>query len=136
MYLTEAQRAKLDDELVARLEAADGGERIRAIVSLGKDREPRAAVAAGSSLDPRRFSSRRDYRAALIEKQKSAVRESIGSTLDELRQLELDLLGGTTTQTVVVEGPASVLAASLDLSGVRHAELDREVACLIADELT
>lgn len=128
MQLTDDQRAKLDDELRACLEAADDGQTIRAIVTLGQSQDSYNAAVAASRLDPRDFPSRTDYRRAMIDSQKSTVESNVGETLKQLRQLDLVLEGGSTTHTVVVVGPAASFAKSLMLSGVRHAELDQEIS--------
>ena len=128
MELTDDQRAKLDDELLAYLEAAHHSAEVRAIVSLARPEERHEQIVADERIDPKDFPSRSDYRRALIDRQQSAVKANVGETLEQLRRLDLDLQGGKTTHTLVVVGTASNFAELLKLNGVRRAELDRDVS--------
>jgi len=78
-------------------------------------------------LRPDQFPSRAAWREALIERRKAQVAHDIGSTLQALRDLSFKVGGGTTSRTVVVEGTAQNILASLELPGVRHASLDRPI---------
>ncbi len=123
MQLTDEQRAKLDSELLALLESAEDSKVIRAIVSLGPP-QSKGGVERTSEPTPRQFASRHDYKRALIDLQQATVKANIGETIEQLRQLDLELEGGCTTHTVIVVGAASNFAMSLKLTGVRRAEFD------------
>ena len=129
MKLSERHIAKTDDLLRDALEAATGEETICAVMVLAPDAEERAAegVETPSVPQPSEFPSRAAYRQALIERRQAATRHGIGKTKQDLANLSLNPRGGEIGATVVVEGPASRVLASLDLPGVRHASLDRRI---------
>jgi hypothetical protein len=79
-------------------------------------------------LDPADYPSRIEYRKALIEQRQQVVRRDVGDVKRKLEGLALKVKGGLTSPTVVVEGPARRILDSLQLEGVEHASLDREIA--------
>jgi hypothetical protein len=78
-------------------------------------------------LHSREYSSKRAHREALIEQQRDRLTRQLGPTIHQLEELCLRPRGAATSKTVVVEGPARQILRSLELSGVRHASLDRKV---------
>ena len=124
MKLNERHIAKTDPLLGDRLEHAREDENIRAVMILGPEE---TSSSVHKELHPSQFPSRQAWREALVEQRKSQLEDEIGGTLKELRELALKPQGGKISQAVVVEGPAANIAASLDLPGVRHASLDREI---------
>jgi hypothetical protein len=76
---------------------------------------------------PSQFPDRIAYRQALIAKQKAARTESIGATIESLKDLSLRVQGGEITPAVIVEGAAKDILISLALPGVRSVALDRPI---------
>ncbi len=123
MKLGKAHIAKIEDLLCNALKEAEGNEVIRAVMVLGPlGREPRHEEAPPEVL---KFSSRTAYRQALIEDRQVKIGQAIGETWRQLADLKLNPRGGKVGRTVVVEGPAQKILASLELPGVQHASLDR-----------
>ena len=124
MKLNERHIAKTDPLLEDRLKHAREDENIRAVMVLEPE-EPTGSI--HKQPHPSQFPSRQAWREALVEQRKGQLEDEIGGTLKELRELALKPQGGKIAQAVVVEGPAANIASSLDLPGVRHARLDREI---------
>jgi hypothetical protein len=76
---------------------------------------------------PSQYSSREEWREALIERQKQATAKDITGALQELRRLSLSTSGGTISPVVVVEGAVEQIVRALNLPGVQRASLDRTV---------
>lgn len=129
MKLRESHIAKIDGLLREALEEAAGEETIRAVMVLASDADEQAAedVETASEPQPSQFPSRAAYRQAMIERRQTLVRRGIGKAKQDLANLSLNPRGGGIGHTVVVEGLASRVLASLDLPGVRHASLDRRI---------
>jgi hypothetical protein len=125
MKLNERHIAKTDPLLEDTLKHARGDENIRAVMIVGPE-EPTSSV--HKQPHPSQFPSRQAWRDALVKRRKGQIEGKVGDTLKQLRELSLNPQGGKISQAVVVEGPAANIAASLDLPGVRHASLDRELA--------
>ncbi len=125
MKLGKAHIAKIDGLLRIALKEAEGNEVIRAVMVLGPlGREPRHEEAPPELLQ---LSSRTAYRQALIEDRQVKIGHAIGETRRQLADLKLSPRGGKVGHTIVVEGPAAQILASLELPGVRHASLDRRI---------
>lgn len=126
MKLGKSHIAKIDDLLCNALKEAEGNEVIRAVMVLGPlDSEPGREEAPP---EPLQYSTRTAYRQALIEDRRVKIGQAIGETRQKLAQLNLNPRGGKVGYTVVVEGPAAQILASLELSGVRHASLDQRIS--------
>lgn len=79
-------------------------------------------------LSPGDFPSRIDYRKALIAQRQQMVQRDVGDVKRKLEELALTVKGGLISPTVVVEGTARSIFESLQLEGVEHASLDREIS--------
>ncbi|MFN9558849.1 MAG: NACHT domain-containing protein [Dolichospermum sp.] len=126
MNLKEDQISKIDPLLEEFLMNARGDEKIRVIMTLGDENQLRNNQAL-PMLEPGNFPSPIAYRQALIERRKNQLSEVIGNTIQELRNLSLKPLGGTMSRVVVVEGSATDILNSLELSGVNNVSLDQLV---------
>ncbi len=131
MKLAKIHAAKIDKRLRETLLEAEGNEVVRAVMVLGQLNDERHSEPAPP--EPTQFSSRTDYRRALIESRQVEVGKIIGKTRQKLSELSLNPRGGKVGQTVVVEGSAERILASLELPGVRHASLDQRVGLVTPD---
>ncbi len=131
MKLANIHAAKIDELLRNTLLEAEGNEVVRAVMVLGRPSDERRRGPAPP--EPTQFSSRTDYRRALIECRQVEVGMIIGKTRQKLSELNLNPRGGKVGHTVVVEGPAERILASLELPGVRHASLDQRVGLITPD---
>lgn len=96
------------------LRVALGGQpdaTIRAIFVL-REPEPADRVAA-DVLDRDDYTDRRAWREAQIEAQRDRIEERYGSVLADMRDLGLELVGGTMTPVVVVTGDAAAVRDAL-----------------------
>ncbi len=131
MKLAKIHAEKIDKLLRKTLLEAEGTEVVRAVMVLGQlNNEQRRGPAPPT---PTQFSSRTDYRRALIESRQVEVGRIIGKTRQKLSELNLNPRGGKVGHTVVVEGRAEQILASLELPGVRHASLDQRVGLVTPD---
>jgi hypothetical protein len=130
MKLTQSVFGKINAELQEALTQTEREETLRVIMQLGSAESERASEKPENVFDPSQFSSRRDYRQALIDQQKAQVSQEVGDTLNKLRALSLKVQGGEIGRTVVVEGPAREITAALELPGVRSASLDQRFALI------
>lgn len=96
---------------------------LRPEASRGGSAEP-----APRPANPADYPSRVEYRKALIEQRQQIVQADVGDVKRKLEGLALKVKGGLTSPTVVVEGTARHILDSLQLEGVEHASLDREIA--------
>jgi nucleoside-triphosphatase THEP1 len=126
MNLKEDHISKIDPLLEEFLMNARGDEKIRVIMTLGDENQLRNNQAL-PMLEPANFPSPTAYRQALIERRKNQLSEVIGNTIQELQNLSLKPLGGTMSRVVVVEGSATDILNSLELSGVNNVSLDQLV---------
>ena len=126
MNLKEDQISKIDPLLEEFLMNARGDEKMRVIMTLGDENQLRNNQAL-PMLEPANFPSPTAYRQALIERRKNQLSEVIGNTIQELRNLSLKPLGGTMSRVVFVEGSATDILNSLELSGVNNVSLDQLV---------
>src|SRR5207249_3163302 len=83
-----------------------------------QDRTPPPAISS--------FPSMSEWRKAVVRENLEHLRIAVAGTLDELRALGLNPEGWELGQ-VVVRGPASSIAAAVELEGVEVAVLDWEV---------
>jgi hypothetical protein len=127
MKLQERHTDKIDPLLRDALKQAQGDEMLRAVMVLGPERTDAEEGLTGEALDPAQFPSREAYRQTLITQRQNQLAHDLRETLQALQGLSLTPRGGTMSRTVVVEGPACQILASLDLPGVRHASLDRPI---------
>ena len=125
MNLTQHQHDKVDTLLLDALTKAEPDTIIRVIMKLQPSTHPESKSAQEHPIDPVLFESRQEYRAALIERQKRQTDSEIGETIRALESLSLTVQGGQISRTVVVEGPAQQIAASLNIPGVRWASFNR-----------
>ena len=126
MNLKEDQITKIDPLLEEFLMNASGDEKIRVIMTLGDENQLRNSQTL-PILEPANFPSPTAYRQALIERRKNQLSQVIGDTIQELQNLSLKPVGGTMSRVVVVEGSATDILRSLELSGVNNVSLDQLV---------
>jgi hypothetical protein len=126
MNLKEDQISKIDPLLEEALMNARGDEKMRVIMTLGDENQLRNNQAL-PMLEPANFPSPIAYRQALIERRKNQLSQVIGDTIQELQNLSLKPIGGTMSRVVVVEGSATAILNSLELSGVNNVSLDQLV---------
>ncbi|MDM3845093.1 MAG: NACHT domain-containing protein [Aphanizomenon gracile PMC638.10] len=126
MNLKEDQITKIDPLLEEFLMNARGDEKIRVIMTLGDENQLRNNQSI-SNLKPADFPSPIAYRQALIERRKNQLSQVIGDTIQELQNLSLKPIGGTMSRVVVVEGSATDILNSLELSGINNVSLDQLV---------
>ena len=126
MHLKEDQITKIDPLLEEVLMNAMGDEKMRVIMTLGNENQLRNNQSF-SNLKPADFPSPIAYRQALIERRKNQLSQVIGDTIQELQNLSLKPIGGTMSRVVVVEGSATAILNSLELSGVNNVSLDQLV---------
>jgi hypothetical protein len=127
MNLKPAQIEKADKPLRETLRQVKPEERLRAILFLGPERPEAAQIESSKEISPDDFESRSEYRGALIARQQKALAARYGKTLQELRDLDLDVHGGQQIRAVVVSGKARNIVACLSLEDVRQAVLDRPI---------
>lgn len=124
MRLTYEQARKADPLLHDALRHCPRQQVLRTIMILaGPDRRSLEEP----ELLPSQYSSREEWREALIERQKQATAKDITGALQELRRLSLSTSGGTISPVVVVEGAVEQIVRALNLPGVQRASLDRTV---------
>lgn len=126
MQPDERYSAKVDPRLRDALADAPDRAIIRAVMILGpdeRDEEP-----SEPDPHPSAFPSRAAWRRALLARREQQLARDTGRTVDALRDLCLQPRGGTVGRTVVVEGTARRILASLELPGVLHASLDQSIA--------
>jgi hypothetical protein len=95
---------------------------VRAILVL-RDPEP-ADSAVPEALDPHDYADRRAWRVAQIEARRGLIEERYGSVLADMRDLGLDLVGGTLTPVVVVTGDAAAVRDALSNDMVASATFE------------
>jgi hypothetical protein len=107
------------------LRVALGGQpdaTIRAIFVL---REPEPVDrAAADALDRDDYADRRAWREAQIEAQRNLIEKRYGSVLADMRDLGLELVGGTITPVVVVTGDAAAVRDALRYDVVASATFE------------
>jgi hypothetical protein len=115
---------KADGLLRDALRQAQGSERLRAIVQLD------AGMGSGPSAysDPAQFGTRAAWQKARVAELKGRVAAATQLTRQALADLQVVVLGGELSNTIVIEGTADQIASSLELPGVTAASLDRAVS--------
>ncbi|NEP57422.1 MAG: NACHT domain-containing protein [Symploca sp. SIO2G7] len=127
MKLTESHIAKIDPLLEEELIRAEGNERLRVAMAIGSDKANQSGEDHSQKPHPSDFNSPRAYRQALIDRQRNQLARELDTTIQALKDLSLEIYGGTTSRIVVVEGTAYQIFSSLDLPGVRSASLDQTI---------
>jgi hypothetical protein len=123
MELKSNNLSKADESLREALRQAQPPETIQAVMVL-ETADDRTG-SASKQPEPGEFSSREEYRQAMIDQREAELAEQLGATLQSLRDLGLEVHGGRRGRTVVVKGAARDLLASLDIPAVRQATLDQ-----------
>ncbi len=118
--------AKIDPHLRDALADAPDDTILHAVMVLDPDADNEES--GEPDLHPSAFPSRAAWRRALLARREQQLARDTGRTVDALRDLCLRPRGGTVGRTVVVEGTARHIRASLELPGVLHASLDRSIA--------
>ncbi len=121
MKLSSVVKEKLDESLCHKLTKAKADDRVQVVYFLQPLGDEIAEVKA---IKPSDFSSRKDFRLALIDQQKMHNSQAVGKTIQGLKKLTLNVKGGNITRAVVAEGPARLIADGASLPGVRSAVLD------------
>ena len=127
MRLKPQHIRKADPPLQEALERATGSEVLRAVMLLSPVDGSGNPDEVGEPLHPVMFPSYKEYRRALIDRLQHQTAQDIGETLQELERLSLTPIGGEISWTVIVQGPARRILQSLELPGVRYANLDRSI---------
>ncbi len=125
MQITDSALHKADPSLRDVLRRATGTEIIRTLLTLGATPMPREMAEDGAF-----GGDRAAYRRRMTEQRERSVKDHIGSVIHELEALDLHPKGGTVNPIVVVEGTTEQISRTLELSGVRHAALDRELTLI------
>ena len=108
---------KADAKLQIRFMAAKGSEPLDAVLMLKLPTPPQEGEPR-----PGDFTTRDQYRHALVERRRAFVQETLRTTLDALRELGLEVTGGDgVTRAVRVRGRMEHLLPALALEGVEHA---------------
>jgi len=124
MKLNESQIAKIDPLLEDALIHAREDEEMLVIMSLDLQKP-----LAKDPFKPQDFPEYKDYRQALLNYRQQEYAASLGETIQALENLDLKIAaGGTNSRVLVVQGSPKQIAEALELSGVRHASLDRLIA--------
>lgn len=84
-------------------------------------------------ISPAQFQSRREYRQFLIQERASQLSQN--ETIATLKQLLPKVHGGKLISSIVAEGTANKIRASLELPGVQHAIFDRKIGPPVSDEI-
>ena len=113
---------KTDPRLRDALVAAQGQEEMRVLLTVRATDELFEAPPSASE-----FSTREDYRRALIERRKRELAQAIGDTVRSLVALGLRVTGQNILRIVVADGTAEQIGAALVLPGVERASLDRQL---------
>lgn len=125
MKLNDFHRKKSDPLLIKALEKAKPNEQLRIVAKLSSDGKSESAIE--EFLAPASFTSRSEYRAHLIDKRKRAMAGNHNETRQSLKKLPLEIKGGKLSRIVVLEGGAQEILLSLELPGIAHASLDRQI---------
>jgi len=124
MKLNESQIAKIDPSLEDALIHAREDEEMLVIMSLDLQKP-----LAKDPFKPQDFPEYKDYRQALLNYRQQEYAASLGETIQALEKLDLKIAaGGTSSRVLVAQGSPTQIAEALELSGVRHASLDRLIA--------
>jgi hypothetical protein len=124
MKLNESQIAKIDPLLEDALIHAREDEEMLVIMSLDLQKP-----LAKDPFKPQDFPEYKEYRQALLNYRQQEYAASLGETIQALEKLDLKIAaGGTSSRVLVVQGSSKQIAEALELSGVRHASLDRLIA--------
>ena len=126
MKLDAGSLGKADNELRTFLRTAESDDPVRVVLILGEGDDTSGKNSA-VEVRPSDFNSKADYRNALIDRRKASLRDSVGDTVNSLRQLSLKLTGGEIVRAIVAEGSAGQIAGALKLPGVSSAMLDRTI---------
>ena len=126
MNLTPSQQAKVDPRLQEILTNADKNDYLHVIMILKEDE---SNTQHSNQILPTEFSSRAEYRKALIKHRKQQLaRGTIEQTITDLQELSLDIqFQSETTKVLVVEGTVAQILESLNLAGVESVFADRIV---------
>lgn len=130
MDLPQRFTRKLDERLQQALAAAKDDDRLRVVMVLA---EQGRGAERGSEPDPAAFSSRSAYRQAMLKQRGEQIARDTQATKAALEKLDLAVRGGTAGRTVVVDGAAKQILASLALDGVSHVALDQRLGLIEPD---
>ena len=116
-------RAKLDRLLIQVLDTCDEGDRLLVIIVLA-DTE-----IDNNHIKPWNFSSRAEYRQALVEHRKQQLAAGIvGATIRQLKKLSLVICGGgKASRFLIAEGLAENILQAVYIPGVKLICLDQDI---------
>lgn len=120
MKLSRYQESKIDPLLQETLLQANGGEFVRAVVTVKTN-----VLNTTYTLSSGNFSTRQEYRQALIKERQESIKEDIDNAVNALKELSLTASSSTISPVLVVQGAAADVLRSLDLDIIEHASLDR-----------
>lgn len=124
MKLSSLIESKLDAPLRRTLIEASDDEPVAAVLFL----EPAGSSPAGRPPHPSEFSSRAEYRQALIDRRRREIGAAHGAIRRSLEELQLHPHGGDLTHAVAVQGKARQLVAAMESPSIQRAILDREIS--------
>lgn len=126
MKLDQKQVEKMAPLLHNVLKYANGDEVLRAILFItSESRDAEEDHVDNQELDPAQFPSRETYRQALIAQRQSQFDKELNHILQALQDLSLTSRANIISRSVVVEGSAYKILASLNLPDVCYATLDQ-----------
>lgn len=115
-------RAKLDPLLQQILANCDEGDRLLVIMVLEDTKID------NNHIKPWKFSSRAEYRQALIEHRKEQLATGVaGETIKQLKELSLVICGGEINSFLIVEGTAEKVMQAVYIPGIKLICLDQDI---------
>ncbi len=113
------------DSLITRLDQLGSGARVKLIMAVDL---PQAQDEEAPS--PEMFSTRREYRQALVDHKEREIGPNVCSVVRDLRQLGLVVAAAPLSGSVVVEGNAQQLKNALELHSIVAACTDASLSLL------
>lgn len=125
--LNEAILGKIDLELQRKLSQQEEDSDIKVILTLKDQVSSQVTLSEQVAVKPENFSSREEYRKALISQQRERVSSEIKNTLKELDKLSIPYTGGQASNNVIVSGNITQIEQALSLPGVIFGSLDQQI---------
>ncbi len=121
--ISESIRPKIDLDLSKVLQSSEPNQMLRVILIVS---DPRTACEE-PDLKPSAYATTADYRRALIKRRSDHLVQAHGETLQTLKDLSLEVHGGTLNRAVVVTGPVDQIRKALALPAIEQALLDHSI---------
>lgn len=113
------------ERLVKRLEQLAAGERVRLILTVGFQQNEQLDTPT-----PKMFSSRRQYREALLAQQEVQTGSQLGAVVLQLQQMGLTASPAPLAGKIIVEGGAMEVVRALQLDAVVSACADDSLSLI------